>query len=54
MESTSRHGAIADDKCRMTIILPKEVRDALRIEAATQGRTMSNYVSFLLTRHVHR
>lgn len=50
----NRHGIIADDKTRMTIILPIDVRDALRAEAEACGRTMSNYVAYILAQHVQQ
>lgn len=45
----SRHGIIADDKVRISLVIPKELKEVLEKAAAADQRSMSNYIVTILT-----
>jgi hypothetical protein len=44
----SRHGKRADGRALLSTILDNETKEALRVLAAADGRTLSNYVAHQL------
>jgi len=44
----SRHGKISDSKTHLSVIMPKEVKADLKLLAANDGRSLSNYIVHFL------
>ena len=43
------HGQIAEDKTRISLVIPRDLKAALETAAAAQQRSMSNYIVKILT-----
>ena len=43
------HGQIAEDKTRISLVIPRDLKAALETAAAAQQRSMSNYIVTILT-----
>lgn len=43
---------ISKDNDRLTIIISKEVKEKLKLLALKDNRTLSNYITTLLTKHI--
>lgn len=43
------HGQIAQDKTRISLVIPKELKEQLERAAAADQRSMSNYITMILT-----
>ena len=43
------HGQIAEDKTRISLVIPKELKEQLERAAAADQRSMSNYIVMILT-----
>lgn len=43
------HGQIAQDKTRISLVMPKELKEQLERAAAADQRSMSNYIVMILT-----
>lgn len=48
-EKKTRHGLIAADKVRISLVLPRELKAALETAAAAENRSTSNYIVTILT-----
>ena len=42
------HGDIAQDKVRISLVIPKDLKEELERQAQSQDRSMSNYIVMLL------
>ncbi len=42
------HGDIAQDKVRISLVIPKELKEELERQAQAQDRSMSNYIVTIL------
>ena len=42
------HGDIAQDKVRISLVIPKDLKEELERQAQAQDRSMSNYIVTLL------
>ena len=43
------HGQIAQDKTRISLVIPKELKEQLERAAEADQRSMSNYIVMILT-----
>lgn len=43
------HGQIAEDKTRISLVIPRELKAAIEKAAAAEQRSMSNYIVMILT-----
>lgn len=48
-EKETRHGQIAADKVRINLVIPRTLKAALESAAAADQRSMSNYITMILT-----
>lgn len=46
------HGQIAEDKTRISLVIPKKLKAELEAAAADQQRSMSNYIVMILSEAV--
>jgi predicted HicB family RNase H-like nuclease len=46
--------AISNDKTRIMVTLPKELKDKLEAEAINQNRSLSNYILTILQKKVDK
>ena len=42
------HGDIAQDKVRISLVIPKDLKEELERQAQSQDRSMSNYIVTIL------
>lgn len=45
------HGQIAEDKTRLCVILPKQLKQDLQVIAEKENRSLNNLISVILTNY---
>ena len=47
-EKKNRHGLIAEDKVRISLVIPRDLKEKLDSQAQSENRSMSNYIVTIL------
>ena len=48
------HGQVAESKKKVMTVIPKTLAEKIEFEASKQGRSVSNYIAFVLEKELNK